>query len=277
MKILLTANVREGSKRYSFEKMDTLLKAQIDNILDCSWGVDDIILIANMDYEYCGVKAIKTTLNDRCLTGSKMFSLEFALDNNLSNGDVIWSKDLDVWPNVGFDTPDMKEVGITTYSTPKLNGGSVFWRPSAIDIVKHVIAEINKGEEKEEPTLNKLLKSEYRDRITVLNTTYNVGCSGFFPRAYMADKPIRVCHLNPTNRIAWETHRLNRDGMNMVSVSARLEIVLRKYYDLAYELKSEEDKKRSEELKARHEKYLVAGKYKKRKTKEWKKPLIKSG
>jgi len=276
MKILLTANVREESKRYSFKDMDIILKAQIDNILDCKWKVEDVILIANIDYEYLGVKAIKTQLNDSCLTGSKMFSLEYALDNDLSGGDTIWAKDLDVWPNYSFNKPKMKEVGITTYSSPKLNGGSVFWKPSAIDIVKHVISEINKGEEKEEPTLNKLLKSEYRHRITVLNTTYNVGCSGFFPRAYMATKPIKVCHLNPTNRIAWETHRLNRDGMGIVSVSTRLETVLRKYYDLAYELKSEKDKKRSKELKERHEKHLAKGKYKKRKTKEWKKPMVES-
>ncbi|GAH29462.1 unnamed protein product, partial [marine sediment metagenome] len=51
---------------------------------------------------------------------------------------------------------------------------SVFWNPSAIDIVKNVIGEINKGEDKEEPTLNKLLKSQqYAERTTVLNTTYN--------------------------------------------------------------------------------------------------------
>jgi hypothetical protein len=276
IKILLTANVKEKSKRYSFDKMDTILKAQIDNLLDCGWKTEDVILIANIDYNYLGVNSTKVQLNDSCLTGSKMFSLEFVLDNGLIDDDVIWAKDLDTWPNYFFDAPKMKEVGITTYSTPKLNGGSVFWRSSAIDIVKHVIAEINKGEEKEEPTLNRLLKSEYRHRITILNTTYNVGSSGFFPRAYMADKPIKVCHFNPTNRIAWETHRLNRDGMNIVSVSSRLEMVLRKYYDLAYELKSKKDRERSKELRERHEKHLVRGKYKKRKTQEWKKPLLNS-
>ena len=276
MKILLTANVKEKSKRYTFDKMDLILKAQIDNILDCGWKADDIILVANVDYEFLGVKAIKAQLNDKCLTGSKMFGVEFALDNNLIGDEILWAKDLDVWSNIKFPAPKMKEIGITTYSTPKLNGGSVFWRSSAIDIVKHVIAEINKGEEKEEPTLNRLLKKEYRHRITVLNTTYNVGCSGFFPRAYMADKPIKACHLNPTNRIAWETHRLNRDGMNIVSVSSRLEMVLRKYYDLAYDLKSKKDRKRSEELRERHEKHLAKGKYKKRKRQEWKKPLLNS-
>jgi hypothetical protein len=262
MKLLLTANVKEDSKRYSFDRMDMLLKAQIDNILDCGWKSSDVLLISNVDYEYLGVNSIKTELNDTCRTGSKMFGVEFALDNKLYDG-ILWAKDLDTWPNYMFDGPDIKDVGITTYSSQKLNGGSVFWKPSSFDIVKHVIGEINKGEDKEEPTLNRLLRSkQYRDRTTVLNTTYNVGSSGFFPRAYRADKPIKVCHFNPANRIAWETHRLNRDGMNITSVSSRLEITLRKYFNLAYKLRSEKDEKRSEELRAKHEGKLAAGKYK---------------
>jgi len=252
----------EKSKRYNFKLLDLLLKAQIENSIDAGWKSEDIILVANIDYSYMGVKSIKTSLNEFCLTGSKMFSLEFALENNVSNGDTIWSRDLDTWVNHYFEEPEIKDVGITTYSTTKLNGGSVFWKPSAIDIVKHVIEEINKGEDKEEPTLNKLLKSkQYADRTTVLNTTYNVGCSGFFPRAYMADKPIKVCHFNPLNRIAWETHRLSRDGMDMISVSKRLEIVLRKYFNLAYELKDKKDIKRSGELREKHIRKLAEGKY----------------
>ena len=269
MKQLLTANVVENSKRYNLKLVDILLKAQIENSIDAGWKAEDIILIANVDYEFMGVKSIKTTLNEFCLTGSKMFSLEFALDNDLSNGDTVWSRDLDTWVNHYFDEPEIKDVGITTYSSTKLNGGSVFWKPSAIDIVKHVIEEINKGEEKEEPTLNRLLKSQQYagpdGRVTILNTTYNVGCSGFFPRAYMADKPIKVCHLNPLNRIAWETHRLNRDGMGINSVSLRLETILRKYFNLAYELRSEKDKKRSKELRDKHMANLERGKYQKRK------------
>ncbi len=268
MKQLLTANVVEKSKRYNFGEMDTLLKAQIENSVDAGWKPEDILLVSNIDYEFMGVKSIKTTLNEFCLTGSKMFSLEFALNENLAGGDMIWSRDLDTWVNHYFEEPEIKDVGISTYSTTKLNGGSVFWNPEASDIVEHVIFEIKKGEEKEEPTLNKLLKSKrYADRVTVLNTTYNVGSSGFFPRAYMADKPIKVCHFNPMNRIAWETHRLNRDGMDIVSVSTRLEIILRKYYTLAYELRDKKDVKRQKELRKKHKRKLKEGRYDRKKEK----------
>ena len=127
-----------------------LLKAQIDNILDCGWKSSDVLLISNVDYEYLKVCAIKVELNDTCRTGSKMFAVEFVLDNKLHDG-VCWAKDLDTWPNYMFDEPEIKDVGITTYSSKKLNGGSVFWKSSSFDIVKHVIGEINKGEETNDP------------------------------------------------------------------------------------------------------------------------------
>ena len=112
--------------------------------------------------------------------------------------------------------------------------------------------ELNKGKAKEEPTINELLKSvKFKNRVTVLNSSYNIGCSGYYPRALRAIKPIKVCHVNPFNRIGWQTHRLNRDGMDMISVSARLESILRKYFKLAKEL-DQEGLKRSEELRKKH-------------------------
>jgi len=53
--------------------------------------------------------------------------------------------------------------------------------------------------------------------------------------------------------------------MNITSVSSRLEITLRKYFDLAYKLRSEKDEKRSEELREKHMAKLERGKYGKRK------------
>ena len=160
---------------------------------------------------------------------------------------------LDLWQNIWFNEPDIIEIGICTYSTKKLNGGCVFYQPSAIDIIDKIIKELEKGEEREEPIINKILKSsEYKKRVTILNSTYNVGASGYYPRALKALKPIKCVHMNPKNRISWETHRLNRDGMSMISVSNRLEHVLRRYFpNLAKEI-SEEGKSRSIELREKH-------------------------
>lgn len=247
MNQLIVANLREKSKRYNFSSIDVLLKAQIENSIQAGWKPEDMIVVTNFDYSFMDVVAHNTTLNDICLTGSKMFGLQWAMNKGLID-DVVWTHDLDAWQSVPFKEPKFKDVGITTYSNSKFNGGSVFWRMSAKDIVDHVVEVIAAGEDKEEPTLNKLLKSDYKSRTTVVDTGFNVGCSGFVPRLYRATKPVRVCHLNPLNRIAWETHRLDRNGIGFVSVSSRLELLLRKYYPhLATEL-SKEGLKRSGEL-----------------------------
>lgn len=257
----MVANIREKG-RYSPENIERLLKAQIENSIQVGWEIEDIIVIANFDFEFLGVKTKKTTLNKHCFTGSKMFGIKEYYETSNDRG-LVWSHDLDVWQNVWFDPPSIKDVGIATYSSLRLNGGSVFWNGSARDIIDAIVSEINKGVNKEEPVINKLLGiEEYKNRVTVVNNTYNVGCSGFFPRYLWAEKPVRVVHLNPTNRIAWETHRLNRDGMEVVSVSPRLEYILRKYYTLATEISTEGQNRR--EVKRKHHEERMT-KYLKRK------------
>jgi hypothetical protein len=257
MKNFIIAN-ESNKSRYKFEKIDILLKAQIENSLDLGWQINDIILLANFDYEFMGVKSTNISLNKECLTGSKMFGMKYLFDNNMID-DIIWAHDLDAWQNVSFSCPEFKEVGITTYSTSKYNGGSIFWKESARDIVEKIIEEININKEnKEEPTLNKILKSkEYKNRVTNVNNTFNVGCSGYVKRWNRSVKPIRVCHFHPYNKTAWETHGLDRNGLDVIGVSDRLENILRKYYpDLAQELsqtgkiaQKERKEKRLEEKK----------------------------
>lgn len=240
MKLFMIAN-ESKNKRYKFENINILLKAQIENSLELGWIAKDIILLSNFDYEFMGVKSVNISLNKNCLTGSKMYGMKYLFENNMVN-DIIWAHDLDCWQNVPFYCPDFKEVGIACYSTSKYNGGSIFWKKSAKDIVYKIIDIINKGgENKEEPTLNKILKSkEYKGRVTNVDNTFNVGCSGYVKRWDRSIKPIRVCHFHPYNNIAWETHALDRNGLDVKGVSDRLENLLRKYYpSLAKELSSD--------------------------------------
>ncbi len=218
--------------RYSPEKMDTLLKAQIENALAVGWEPENIIFLSNFEFEFMGIKAEVIPMNTFCLSGSKMFALKWLYDQGRVK-ETTWSLDLDCWQNVWFDRPEFDtDVGCSTYSNPKFNGGSIFWTPDAGDIVDEVVARITSGEEpKEEPTLNKVFKSkEYKDRVTVLNYSYNVGCSGFIPRFEKSLKPIRVCHFHPPNNVAWEIHALDRTGIGQIPITIRLERLLRKYY-----------------------------------------------
>jgi len=252
MKRLMVASKQKKSKsRYFFEKMETMLQAQIDNMLELGWRTEDIILLTNFDFEFMGIKAEIIKLNDFCLTGAKMWGMKWLFDNGRMD-DIIFSSDLDCWQNAWFDCPEFEtDVGACQYSNPKFNGGSIFWRPNSRDIVNEIVEVLTKEKAKsEEPTLNKIFKSEkYKDRISILNSTFNVGCSGFAPRYERSIKPVRVCHFHPQNSVAWEIHALDRDGVGEIAVTVRLERLLRRYYsDLATELrdKSIPEKKREE-------------------------------
>jgi hypothetical protein len=260
MKNLLVANLKEGKKlehrhdrkrRESKDKLIKLVTAQIKNSIMVGWEPEDIILVTNFDFEFMGVRAQNFELNDKCLTGSKMYAVREVLKRGLS--ETVWAHDLDAWQNAWFDCPEFKDVGACEYSRPKFNGGSVFWRSAGLDIVEEIINQIEKNNEtREEPTLDLIFKSDkYKDRVTILNPTYNVGCSGFAKRYNKSIKPVRVCHLHPNNRIAWETHRLDRNAYNFKTVSTRLEFILREYWDLATELSEEGKKRRKEHINAR--------------------------
>jgi len=233
MKRLLTANKQTtGKARYHHDKMEIMLKAQIDNCLEVGWQPRDIILLTNFDFEFMGIKSEVIELNNFCLSGSKMWAIKYLFDNNRVN-DTIYAGDLDCWQTTWFDCPTFEgDVGACCYSNPKFNGGSIFWKPESKDIVYKVVEILTAEKAKsEEPTLNRIFKSnEYKDRVSVLNSSYNVGCSGFFERYDRGIKPIKVCHFHPQNNVAWEIHCLDRDGMGVVSLTVRLERLIRKYY-----------------------------------------------
>lgn len=252
MKQLMVANMRKKHKNYDRKSLETILKAQIENSLELGWRPEQLIFLSNFDFEFMGVQLQKIDLNAFCWTGSKMFGLKWLFDNNrFPAGEIVWAKDLDTWQNIWFDAPDIRDVGATYYSRPKFNCGSVFWGPGSQDIISEVVKRLEENKEiKEEPVLNKMFKSnDYKDRVTVLNTTYNVGCSGFVPRYERATKPIKVCHFHPTNKIAWETHVLDRNGLDEGPVTLRLERLVRKYYpENAVEL-SDKGKKKADMLR----------------------------
>lgn len=261
MKNLLAANIVENNKRSG--EIKTLLKAQVHNSLDVGWKPENIILVTNFNFEYMGIKSYNTELNKTCLTGTKLFALKYVFDNNLHKEEglkeMVWSHDLDAWQNEWFFQPTLiEDVGATYYGKPKFNGGSIFWRPESKDILEEAIEIIlSNNEAKEEPTLNDLFKNKYKDRVNPMNNTFNVGCSSFRERYMRSSKPIKVAHFHPYNRIAWETHRLDRDGIGFKSVDFRLEMILRQYYPkLAFTLSPEGRQAQEKKAKRNYEKLL---------------------
>lgn len=230
MKNFMVANL-PSSGAYNKKRLDLLLKAQIENSLDLGWRPEDIMIISNFHYEYMGIESKVFRLNANCLTGSKIFGVH-RLYLSMKEKGSIWAHDLDCWQNVEFKEPEYKDVGIAQYSNSKYNGGSLFWKASAVDILHAIHARlVENEEEREEPALNFILKSdEYKDRVTVVNNTFNVGCSGYVKRYERGLKPLRVAHFHPDNRIAWETHALDRNEIGEIGITVRLERIIRKYW-----------------------------------------------
>jgi len=237
MKNLLVANFQppadsgnDKKKGMDINGLKLFINAQIDNSLHLGWDPKDIILVTNFMHHYNGINAFVTNLNSSCLTGSKMFTIKWLYENNIID-DTIWAHDLDAWQNDPFYEPEFKDVGVSTYSRPKFNGGSIFIKPSALDIINEIINNIiTNNEDREEPTINEILKSnKYKDRVTVLNNTYNVGCSGYKERYERSSKPIKVCHFNPLNRLAWWTFVGDRHKLGQAA-SDRLASLLTKKF-----------------------------------------------
>jgi len=233
MKQMMVANFQEKS-RYSLEKLNKNICAQLENSLQIGWKPEDILLVTNFEFSFKGIKPVRFDLNESCLTGSKIFALKALFDNGMINEET-WAHDLDCWQTVSFDFPEFKDIGIATYSSSKFNGGSVFVRPESHDIINKIAEEITKNNEpREEPTINRILKSEeYEPRTTVVSNSYNVGCSGLVVRYERAIKDCgitRCVHMHPENRIAFDSMFRDRNRLGKIVATRRLYDLFMKFF-----------------------------------------------
>jgi hypothetical protein len=234
MKNIIVANHNpsksNSAKSYNLDHLKKNVIVQIENSLQLGWDKKDLWIITNFPFIYNHIGAIQLNLNTNCLTGSKIFAMRELFRLNAIDSPV-WIHDLDAWQNENFSFPKIKHAGLAEYSKPKFNGGSMFYTPEAKDIIEDIANTLERDKQKrEEPTLDALMRSRYKDRTTIVNPTYNVGCSGFTKRFDRAEKPIKVIHMHPTNRIAWDTHFRGRNGEGYVSGSKRLKDLFYKFY-----------------------------------------------
>ena len=248
MKNLIVANFPNDGRRSA--ELLTLIKAQSHNTKHFGWKEEDFLIVSNSE-KCCDFGTwIQADLNKSCYTGSKLFAVQYVYEKGLTS-DSIWAHDLDAWQNSPFVEPEFKDVGFAHYSRPKINGGSQFWKKSGLDILNYFVSVIeSEGAIKEEPCIQSSY-SLFRNRISIVNETYNVGCSGFVERYTRAIKPIQVCHFHPTNRIAWQSHYLDRNGLGIKSVSEELKKNLDLFYKLPTELDEEGKKAQAFKIKKR--------------------------
>ena len=78
------------------------------------------------------------------------------------------------------------------------------------------------------------LNPDYAHRVSVLNTTWNVGMTSFNERYSLAEKPIKVVHFHPDDERQWDCMGNGNNDLNVVVVNERLKTILDKY-KLVYE------------------------------------------
>ena len=65
--------------------------------------------------------------------------------------------------------------------------------------------------------------------VNVLNTSYNLGMTGFRYRYQSADKPIKVVHFHPDDERQWNTMVEGKNELGVIVVNKRLLKILNKH------------------------------------------------
>lgn len=180
-----------------------LAKIQIDNSLTY-WKLENILLVTNFPYEYHGVKAMEVSndfYNEVHDKASKINVVIHLLENKILNG-LTWLHDFEAFQinPLGIVKLD-KDVGFTDYGwSPKWNTGSIFFKPSSLDVFKWLKDGVYKYKTDEERVLMILMDENFNNitsRCQRLNITYNLGKRYVEYNLSIADKPVRVFHFHP--------------------------------------------------------------------------------
>lgn len=227
MKNLIVANFPAvGGKQV--EVLERLIDAQIENSLELGWKAEDLVLCTNGEPDL-RVKSFVLPMNERCLTGSKMFAVESLFEMGvIQEGDIWWVHDLDAWQNYWFEAPEFRDIGLAEYNIPKFNGGSIFLRHGARDLIADVVNLIRQERlDREEPAINRVLrKRKNADRVSIIDSTFNVGCSAYAIRLKRCTKPVLVSHFHPEGKSGWRTHVDGVNALGESSVSPRVKRLL---------------------------------------------------
>jgi hypothetical protein len=249
-------NKNKGGYKFRYENnletIDGYLGLQIENSLRLGWSKSDIVLITNFSYSYMGIEA--NTIDEICgwsAFANKMVAVDQMVKKGVIN-DNFWIHDCDAYQLQPFTFPEFcKDVGFVRHAPNrvKLQGGSVFYRKEAQDIIS-VLSEgiklfkINKEEsffplfyntgckekyleqhKKDDEKAEYVRKyfEEWTDRFTWLNWTYNLFRQRQFSIKYPeAQKPIKVVHFHPEDQSCLDCFYYGRNSLNVKVVTPEL-------------------------------------------------------
>ena len=198
-------NIVNDKIRYNNDELFKTFKMQIDNALHYGWKPEDIILGANFEFEYKGIKS--TILTDICtynIFNNKWYGMYELVKSGVLNDDF-WFHDQDNWQIDKLEFPEfLGEIAACTYvRTPEWNTGSVFVKKTAMHILEYIVESMKMNELdyfSDEHWIAYLRASTpVTDYMSTINTQYCVGYTFFEDRMNMANKPIKIVAFNPNS------------------------------------------------------------------------------
>jgi len=202
------------------EELSKLVKISIEN--SNFFGLDTV-LVTNFDYEYHGVRA--TIVPDECFssfkpTTTKLKTIIYMIENGMIDNDWYWFHDLDAFQleyitlNEVLHELDGRNIGMTDYGRSSINRGrdkrwstgTIFFNKDCKDFLDKWWQVTKLYKVNEEVSLLEMLKKErykkYRDQITKIDITYNLGTRKRDVKYVydMAKKPLKVVHFHPHDK-----------------------------------------------------------------------------
>lgn len=227
-----------GAKRYSKSSDigERYLKLQIENSLRLGWRPEDIIIGTNFPFRHGYISSyLIPVFATHSAFANKMPALQYLIDN-LPLHDDLYVHDCDVFQLIPFSFPKVSlDVGMVRHSLPgrgKPQGGVIFFRKTAYDIIRNLANEIiEKKVRKEESFLPGFYKrSEYINRKTWLDYRWNMFRQSDFRRKYkLAKKPIILTHFHPEYESTWEAFVEGNNVHNVKIVTPELKELMIKY------------------------------------------------
>jgi len=235
MKNIIVCNLKNENYLDHYRKY---IHGQIDNSLRLGWKEEDIIFATNFPYSYRGINSIVFDLDcDFCMTGSKVFAMVKLFEAGLITENA-WLHDLDLWQTCNFDFPeDIAEVGMTRY-IGRWQGGSVFLRPNSKDVFSRITERIRQEKSRKEEPVIKLVfnESKFKDRVTRLDNSYNIGATGFEKRYVNSQRPTKAIHMHPHRSTDYNRNIAGMNRLGVKTVDTNLLNIFSKYFHISKDL-----------------------------------------
>ncbi|MDP6525648.1 MAG: hypothetical protein QGH15_15640 [Kiritimatiellia bacterium] len=208
------------------------LQAQVENSLELGWAPRDVIIATSFPFNHMGVNNTLLNFADNDINAScnKVLGAVELLEKGIIG--EAWMHDLDAWQMTPFGMPEIKALGMVPYLGGKrLNSGSVFLNEKALPVLRAVLATarrafLDDGETIPDETAFRRSGRIVNENTTRLNTTFNVGRTGFAKRYTRATKPVKVVHAHFEKEKNWKRFVLGKNPLHTRVVDERLERIL---------------------------------------------------